>query len=106
MAQMAEYTDEQLAQQVLEAERQLVSLKFQHAMSALENTAQLGQVRKSIARLKTEARRREREQGLPKDTLVKQHAKTLAKSEGEQVEQVEASGGFLSGIVDKLTGKN
>jgi len=104
--QMKELSDEQLAHEVLQAERQLASLQFQHAMSALENTAQLGRVRKSIARLETEARKRELEQGLAKDSLVQQHAKTIAEGEGAQVGQVDASGGFLSGIVDKLTGKN
>lgn len=105
----AEYknlSDEQLAHKVIESERALVGLKFQHSMSTLENTSKLGKLKKDIARLKTEARRRETAQGLGKDSLVQSHAKSFAKSApAAKATTEEAAGGFLSGIVDKLTGK-
>jgi hypothetical protein len=82
-----------------------VTLQFQNSMSTLENTARLAVVRKQIARLKTEARAREIDQGLPKDTLFIQYSKTFAKTDTVAPHEVVTSGGFLSGIVDKLTGK-
>jgi large subunit ribosomal protein L29 len=106
MPQFTDLTDEQLAHKVIENERSLVGLKFQHSMSTLENTSRLGKLKKDIARLKTEARRRELEKGLNKDSLVQSHAKTFTKPAPEAKATTEqAAGGFLSGIVDKLTGK-
>lgn len=103
--QIRELSDEQLVHQVLQAQRDLVALKFQHSMSALENTAQLGEVRKYIARLKTIARQREIEQGLAKNHLIDQHRKTFTAEGAPEAPAGEEGSGFLSGIVDRLTGK-
>jgi len=100
-----ELSDEKLVHEVLQAERDLLALKFQNSMSTLENTARLGVVRKHIARLRTEARAREIHQGLPKNALFDRHGKTFAKAGEVAPHEVVTSGGFLSGIVDKLTGK-
>lgn len=101
-AQIRDLTDEQLAHQVLKAERDLVALKFRLSMSQLENTSTIGNIRKQIARLKTEARQRETVQGLAKDSLIASYGKTFAKGKGSS-EGGDQSGGFLSGIVDKLS---
>jgi len=98
-------SDEKLVHDVIQAERDMVTLQFQNSMSTLENTARLGVVRKQIARLKTEARAREIDQGLPKDALFDRYRKTFAKVGEVAPHEVVTSGGFLSGIVDKLTGK-
>ncbi len=42
-----------------EAKRELFNLRFQHATGQLENAARMGQVRKQIARYRTEIRTRE-----------------------------------------------
>lgn len=98
-------TDEALTHRLFQVERELVSARFQHSMGTLENTAALGLMRKSIARIRTEARRRELAQGLPKDGLVRMHRSTFtAGDDAASADTAEESGGFLQGIVDKLTG--
>ena len=106
MSAFKDLSDQQLAHQVIESERSLVGLKFQHSLSTLQNTSKLGKLKKDIARLKTEARRREVAQGARKDTLVQSHAATFVKAApAGKATTEEAAGGFLSGIVDKLTAK-
>ncbi len=105
MATINDYSDEQLVHRMLEVERDLVSARFKHSMNQLENTAAIGVMRKEIARLKTEAGRREREGGLEKNALFDRHAKSFGASEGSSSVSTD-KGGFLSGIVDKLTGND
>ena len=102
MATITDYSDEQLVHRMLEVERDLVSARFKHSMNQLENTAAIGSMRKEIAQLKTEAGRREREGGLPKNSLFDRHAQSAGSSAGSTSASAE-KGGFLSGIVDKLT---
>ena len=106
MAGYAELSDQELVHRVLQAERDLVSSRFKHSMNQLENTATLRRIRREIARLRTEARRREQSNDLPKDSLLPQHAGTFGAGAGQQGEASAEKGGFLSGIVDKLTGKD
>ena len=99
-----ELSDEQVVHQALEAERDLVRKRFKHKMNQLENQAQLGMARRSIARLQPEARSREIAQGLAKGSLFARHQGTFGG--GAAVSgAVTEKGGFLSGIVDKLTAK-
>lgn len=104
---MTDFSDEQLVHRVLEVERQLVQARFRHSANQLENTARLSVLRREIARLQTEARRREIAAGLAKGALVSTHSRSFQTGE-ERVEapQPEQKGGFLSGIVDKLSGKD
>jgi large subunit ribosomal protein L29 len=100
-SELRELTDEALVHRILDSERALVGAQFQNKMGQLENTASLKDVRRSIARMRTVVREREREQALNKDTLIHQHRISytyngLAEDGGDQ-------GGFLSGIVDKLS---
>ena len=44
---------EELEQRLVSARRELFNLRFQHATGQLENTGQLKEVRKNIARLLT-----------------------------------------------------
>jgi len=99
-------TDEKLIHTVLQLETDLVSARFRHSMNQLENTGTLKALRREIARLRTEAGSRERKNDLAKDHLM--HAYRRTRSAGEVTdapESEEAAGGFLSGIVDKLTAK-
>jgi large subunit ribosomal protein L29 len=96
--------DEGLAHRLMEVERELVRKRFQHSMGQLENTASLRNLRKEIARIKTEATRRESSQGLTRGSLVQKHAKTAqVRSEATAGQD---KGGFLQGIVDKLSGND
>jgi large subunit ribosomal protein L29 len=99
-------SDEQLAQSIGSRERELVEARFGHSMQQLENTASLTRIRKDIARMQTEARAREIVQGLAKGQLVAKHQKTAAAKTDATAPQAPAEkGGFLKGIVDRLTGK-
>lgn len=100
----ADLTDEQLVHNMLQAERELVTARFKHKTNTLENTSTLRVIRRDIARLRTEARRRELEGSMSKGSLMSTHARTFS-TEGGVVAAAAEKGGFLSGIVDKLTGK-
>ncbi len=95
-------SDQELIHRVLQTERDLVSARFKHSMSQLENTASLRRMRRRIAALRTEARRRERDGGLSKGALLVQHAQTFGAAAPSEETPAE-KGGFLSGIVDKLS---
>lgn len=106
MAAANEKSDAELIHELLSAERKLMGVRMKHRSGQLENTAELGQARRTIARLHTQARARERERGLPKDSLLAEHRLTFKQdAEGTPAGQVPARGGFLSGIVDKLSGQ-
>lgn len=96
-------TDDALGQRLAAVERELVGKRFQLSMGQLENTSQLRGLRKEIARIKTEATRREKERGLPKNSLLTNTASSAGAPAGESAAPA-ARGGFLQGIVDKLTG--
>lgn len=93
-------SDEALVHEILSTERALLTARFRHSQNMLEDTSELARLRKSIARLRTEARTREIAGGSQKDSLLTKYAGSFkpAASEGASA----AQGGFLSGIVDKL----
>ena len=98
---LLELTNEQLAQLLAEKEYALVSMRFKLSMNQLENTASLRVVRKEISRLKTETRRREIEKGIRKGQLFSAVKSSVSVSPEANLPK---RGGFLRGIVDKLTG--
>lgn len=51
-------SDDQLQDQLLKLKKEHFNLRFQAATGQLENTARFGQIRKDIARVKTDLRRR------------------------------------------------
>jgi large subunit ribosomal protein L29 len=104
-AQLSEMSDQDLVAKVFQIERDLVAARFKHSTNQLENTARLRNLRREIARLRTEARNREISQGLGKDALLVQHRATSAVTAGESG-GAEAKGGFLAGIVDKISGND
>ena len=53
------FSDSELASTLTETEAQYQKLKFDHAIKGLDNPIVLREVRRDIARLKSEARRRE-----------------------------------------------
>jgi large subunit ribosomal protein L29 len=52
-AEARELDVEELEQRVAETRRELFNLRFQHATGQLENTGQLKEIRRNIARLLT-----------------------------------------------------
>jgi large subunit ribosomal protein L29 len=58
-AAISDISDAELVRQHDESKRELFNLRFQHATGQLDNTARISQVRKEIARSKTEIRSRE-----------------------------------------------
>jgi large subunit ribosomal protein L29 len=102
---LAELQDEQLIKSLLQNERDLLAMRMRHSMNQLENTSQLRNLRKDIARMHTEARRREAAQGLSKDSLLHTHRRAFTPEIGDADQAPAEKGGFLSGIVDKLSGK-
>jgi large subunit ribosomal protein L29 len=57
--ELRELSDAELAEKLSEAKEELFNLRFQLATGQLDNYALLGQVRKDIARTKTEQRQRQ-----------------------------------------------
>lgn len=57
--ELQEYSDADLQSELEGTETQYQKLKFDHAVKGLDNPIALREVRRDIARLKTEARRRE-----------------------------------------------
>lgn len=57
--ELQDYSDADLQSELDQTEAQFNKLKFDHAIKGLENPLVLREVRRDIARLKTEIRRRE-----------------------------------------------
>ena len=104
-AEVKGLTDQQLAEKLSARERDLVTGRFQKAQNQLENTASLAIIRKDIARIKGEARTREQAQKLAKDSLLPKQAKGATRAPVVAAAANAEKGGFLKGIVDKLTAK-
>ena len=54
---------EELEERLVETRRELFNLRFQHATGQLENTGQLKEVRRNIARLLTVLNQKKQENG-------------------------------------------
>jgi large subunit ribosomal protein L29 len=59
-AEASELDVEELQRRVAETRRELFNLRFQHATGQLENTGQLKEVRRNIARLLTVLNQKQR----------------------------------------------
>ena len=99
--ELRDLTDQQLVHRILDSERGLVEAQLNNKMGQLENTASLKDIRRGIARMRTLVGERERVQELKKDSLLHEHRQSY------KYESAAAAGGdkggFLSGIVDKLS---
>ncbi len=56
---VAEQSDAELVESLGDAKKELFNLRFQLATGQLANTARIREVKKDVARIKTEQRRRE-----------------------------------------------
>ena len=63
VAEVRELDIEELERRLADSRRELFNLRFQHATGQLENTGQLTQVRKNIARILTVLNQRQQERG-------------------------------------------
>ncbi|MDP9456138.1 50S ribosomal protein L29 [Rubrobacter marinus] len=61
VAEVRELGVEELERRVAETRRELFNLRFQHATGQLENTGQLREVKRNIARLLTVLNKKQRE---------------------------------------------
>ncbi len=61
VAEVRELSVDELERRVVETRRELFNLRFQHATGQLENTEQLQEVRRNIARLLTVLNQKQRE---------------------------------------------
>ena len=57
--ELQEFSDEDLAAELKATQAQFQTLKFDHAIKGLDNPVSLREVRRDIARIQTELRRRE-----------------------------------------------
>lgn len=60
-ADIRKLSTEEINAQIAELKAELFNLKFQNALGQVQNTARIGQVRKTIARMKTILSERESE---------------------------------------------
>ena len=58
-SEIEKWNDEELNNELTATKMKLTKLRFNHAITPLENTNVLGEVRKHIARIKTELRKRQ-----------------------------------------------
>ena len=61
VTEVRELDVEELERRIAQTRRELFNLRFQHATGQLENTGQLKEVRKNIARLLTVLNQKQRE---------------------------------------------
>ncbi len=63
VAEVRELDIAQLEQRLADTRRELFNLRFQHATGQLENTGQIREVRKNIARILTVLNQKQQENG-------------------------------------------
>jgi len=94
-------SDEQIVHAILGTERELIGARFMHAQSRLENTSGLRVLRRNIARMQTEIRVREVAANLGKNALVAKYRGSFDAAAAS--DSTTADGGFLAGVVDKMS---
>ncbi|MCH5185290.1 MAG: 50S ribosomal protein L29 [Oscillospiraceae bacterium] len=61
VTELREFSNEELMQKLAENKQELFNLRFQNAINQLENPKRIGDVKKTIARIKTIIHEREAE---------------------------------------------
>ncbi len=101
-ADLKNLDDKALVHRELQLERELVDAQFRMKTNQLEDTSKLAKLRKGIARARTLQREREIEQSLNPNALRDMHRTSFVPGQiGSGGEG--GAGGFLKGIVDKVT---
>lgn len=91
--------DNALVAKLEEIQRQLLDARFALSLGKLENTASVGGIRKDLARVNTELRKREISKGLGKGALAREHRGAGGTQGGKSADGGSAS--FLQSVVDK-----
>jgi len=109
--EVASLDDRDLIVKEYELGRELASTRFRHALGQFENSSEIRVLRRGRARLKTEVRRREIENGLTKDELYQRHASALRSLDSEGADSAAASdadggGGILGKLRRRLGGSD
>jgi ribosomal protein L29 len=101
-AELIKMDDKVLVHHELQLERELIDARFRNKTGQLDDTSKLAKIRKGIARTRTIQREREKEQSLSPNALRDLHRSSFVAGEigtgGDG-----GAGGFLKGIVDKVT---
>ncbi|MBA2319630.1 MAG: 50S ribosomal protein L29 [Deltaproteobacteria bacterium] len=99
--------NETLVASLGQTERELVQARLDLSIGRLENTARIRVLRKKYARISTKLRQAEIADNLAKGSLATQARISASPTEAPvETPAVEARGGFLKGIVDRLSGKS
>jgi large subunit ribosomal protein L29 len=101
-ADLIKLDDKSLVHRELQLERELMEVLFRQRTGQLEDTSKMSKIRKEIARARTLQRDRENVQSLSKNALRDQHRTSFVPGEVGTGDEGGA-GGFLKGIVDKVT---
>ncbi|HMV65239.1 MAG TPA: 50S ribosomal protein L29 [Myxococcota bacterium] len=97
MSDFNDLDDKGLVEKLVRSQHQLLTAKFALGMGRLQNTSSVRKLRKDIARMRTELRRREVASGVAKDSLAQKFGGNVSREAA-----VPESAGFLAGMVDKL----
>jgi large subunit ribosomal protein L29 len=98
----ASLKDADLVLELHKKQHELVRARFALSLGRLEDSASVGGIRKDIARIKTELRRRELDAGLNRDELLRRHRPETSSVAASAGSDEGAGGGLLSGVVDRL----
>ena len=102
VADLKKLDDKGLVHRELQLERELLDAQFRIKTNQLEDTSKLAKLRKGIARARTLQREREIEQSLSPNALRDLHRSSFTPG-AVGVDGAGSAGGFLKGIVDKVS---
>jgi large subunit ribosomal protein L29 len=102
ISEIIKLDDKALVHRELQLERELLEARFRGKTGQLEDTSKLAKIRKDIARARTVQRDREIEQSLSPNALRDLYRPSFTPG-AVGVGGAAAAGGFLKGIVDKVS---
>lgn len=98
-----------LVQMDWQLSQEFTTAKIQLALGQLEQNSEIRRLRKERARVKTEVRRREIEEGLQRDTLFNRHAgavDTSSVSTGSESTGSDGEGGFFANLRGRFSARS
>lgn len=101
-SELTKMDDKSLVHRELQLERELLDARFRQKTGQLEDTSKMSKLRKQIAQSRTLQRERESDQSLCKNALRDQHRTSFVPGQ-IGTDGDGGAGGFLKGIVDKVT---